>query len=356
MNSFLAMVKANLKMTVRNRQALFWNLAFPLIFILIFGAVFDNNEGVSFDVGVVGPDSAYKAAVVEALESSGAFDVHQGVEADEMDALKDSDRAYVLVFSDQPTGAASAPVQIYYDQTQGPNAQTGLNILDQILNGVAGQESVAQITTRPIESLDIKYIDFFVPGIIAMSLMNSGVIGLSTAFVTYREKGILRRIKVTPFSLPKFITARMVTMLIVAVAQSLVLIGAGKLIYGLTFRGNPFLILVTIIIGSIAFLSIGFAISSFARNAETAASYANLITFPMLFLAGTFFPIDSLPAWLQGLTRILPLRYLIDALREPIMRGNGISDTWPDLLVLLAVAAVFMTLAVRFFKWDARPT
>jgi ABC-2 type transport system permease protein len=356
MNSFRSMVKANLKMTVRNRQALFWNLAFPIIFILIFGAVFDNDNGVSFDIGVVGPDSPYKTAVVGALESSEAFDVHLGTEEEELDKLKDSDRAYVLVFSEQPAGSSVAPVNVYYDATQGPNAVTGLNVISQILNAVAGQESAVPITTQPVETLDIKYIDFFVPGIIAMSLMNSGVIGLSTAFVTYREKGILRRIKVTPFSLPKFISARMVTMLMVAVAQSLILIFTGKLIYGMTFRGSPLLILVTILIGSLAFLSIGFAISSFARNAETAASYANLITFPMLFLAGTFFPIDSLPAWLQALTRVLPLRYLIDALREPIMRGNGISETWPDLLVLIAVTVVFMTIAVRFFKWDARPT
>lgn len=356
MKPFLAMVKANLKMTVRNRQALFWNLAFPIIFILIFGAVFDNDNGVSFDIGVVGPDSAYKTAVITALEDSGAFDVHQGTQDEEMDALKDSDRAYVLVFGEQAAGTSTAPVNIYYDESQGPNALTGLNVITQILNGVAGQESAVQITTQPVESLDITYIDFFVPGIIAMSLMNSGVIGLSTAFVTYREKGILRRIKVTPFSLPQFISARMLTMMIIAVAQSLILIFTGKAIYGLTIRGNPLLIFVTILIGSLAFLSIGFAISSFARNTESAASYANLVTFPMLFLAGTFFPIDSLPVWLQGVTRILPLRYLIDALREPIMMGHGINETWPDLLVLLAVAAVFMTIAVKTFRWDARPT
>jgi ABC-2 type transport system permease protein len=221
---------------------------------------------------------------------------------------------------------------------------------------VAGGENTVPISTQPVSTLDIDFIDFFVPGIIAMSLMNSGVIGLSTAFVTYREKGILRRIKVTPFSLTSFILARIVTSLLIAVFQAVVLIGLGKLVYDFTLRGNLFLILLTIIIGSLAFLSIGFALSGIARNTETAASYANLVTFPMLFLSGTFFAVDSLPTWLQGLTRVLPLRYLIDALREPMMRGNGLAETWPDLLVLLAVFAVAMVIAVRFFKWDARPS
>jgi ABC-2 type transport system permease protein len=249
-----------------------------------------------------------------------------------------------------------APVDIAFDETQGPNAQIGLSVLSQVLLGVGGGENAVPITTRPIESLDIAYIDFFVPGILAMSLMNSGVIGLSTAFVTYRENGILRRIKVTPFSLTSFILARIVTSVIVAVLQAVVLVGLGVLIYGMTLRGNPLLILLTIMIGGLAFLAIGFALSGMARNTETAASYANLVTFPMLFLSGTFFAIDALPTWLQGLTRILPLRYLIDALREPMTRGEGIGSTWVDLLVLLGVFAVAMAVAVRFFKWDARPT
>jgi ABC-2 type transport system permease protein len=355
MRPFLAMVKANLKMTVRNRQALFWNLAFPAIFILIFGAVFSNDNGVTFKVGITGVDSPYRAAVIQTLEANSSFDVHIGDQDKELKALKDNDRDYVLVFAQPAAGQTVAPVQISYDETQGPNAQVGINVLSQVLMGVAGGENAAPITTHPIETLNITYIDFFIPGILAMSIMNAGVIGLSTAFVTYREKGILRRIKVTPFSLTSFILARIVTTLLIAVLQAVVLISLGYFIYGFTMRGNVFLVLITIIIGALAFLAIGFALSGIARNTETAASYANLVTFPMLFLSGTFFPIDSLPTWLQGLTRILPLRYLIDALRDPMMRGLGIAATWTDLLVLLAVFAVAMVVAVRFFKWDARP-
>jgi ABC-2 type transport system permease protein len=355
MRPFLAMVKANLKMTVRNRQALFWNLAFPAIFILIFGAVFDSNDGVSFNVGIAGEQSLYREAVVEALESSGSFDVHIGDVDDEEEKLKDNDREYVLVFGAPVEGQYVVPVDIAYDEAQGPNATIGLSVLSQVLMGVGGGENTVPISTRPIESLGIDYIDFFVPGILAMSLMNSGVIGLSTTFVSYREQGILRRIKVTPFSLTSFILARIVTTLIIAVLQAVILVGLGVLIYGMTVRGNLFLILLSVMIGGLAFLGIGFALSGIARNTETAASYANLVTFPMLFLSGTFWPVDALPDWLQPLTRILPLRYLIDALRELMMLGNGITEIWVDLLVLLAVFAVAMGVAVRFFKWEARP-
>jgi ABC-2 type transport system permease protein len=189
-----------------------------------------------------------------------------------------------------------------------------------------------------------------------MSLMNSGIIGLSTAFVTYREKGILRRIKVTPFPLWKFILARIISSLLVALATSGILIGIGKLVYGLTVRGNPFLIVAVLAIGGLAFLAIGYAIAAFSRNAEVAASYSNLITFPMLFLSGVFFSVSTMPDWIRPVVRILPLGYLVDALRQPMMYGNGIGAVWTDLLVLVGVFAFFLLVAVRFFRWDATVT
>jgi len=259
------------------------------------------------------------------------------------------------VFETAADGTQPA-VQLYYDQTEGPNADVAISVVRQVLLGVAQGESPIAVTQVPISATSISYIDFFVPGILAMALMNAGVIGLSTSFVIYRERGILRRIKVTPFPLTNFIVARVINQLIVAVAQAVILIGLAWAVFGLVVRGNIFVILLAIIVGALAFLAIGFAISGFARNAETAASYANLITFPMLFLSGVFFDVDSAPEWLQPITRVLPLRFLVDALREPMTRGKGLETIWLDLVVLLATFAVGMAIAIRFFRWDSRAT
>ena len=356
MRPFRAMVKANLKMNVRNRTALVWNLAFPAIFILIFGAVFGQEDAVEFDVGLVGPPSPLRDGTRAALAESEAFSVHDGDEADQLEALEEGERDVVLVFGE--AGVGQPTIRLYYDETEGPNALVAIGAVRQVVLGVvlatSGRELPLPIEEQPVTGEDVSYIDFFVPGILAMSLMNSGVIGLSTAFVSYRERGILRRIKVTPFPLPAFILARVVSQLIVAVAQSLILIGLARFVFGLDVRGNWLLILGVILLGALAFLAIGFAISGFARNAETAASYANLITFPMLFLSGVFFGIESAPAWLQPITRVLPLAYLVDALREPMTRGEGLTAIWLDLLVLVATFAVGMAVAVRFFRWEAR--
>jgi ABC-2 type transport system permease protein len=355
MRALLAMIRANLKMTMRNRQAIFWNLAFPAIFILIFGTIFSRNTGVDFSVGVVGADSQLKSATDAALRANDSFTVHDSAtQQDELDKLKNGDRDIVLVFDQPPAGGGQPAVHLYYDQGSGPTGDIAISVVQQILLTVAQGENPVTIDQQPINVINLSYIDFIVPGILAMALMNAGVIGLSTAFVIYRERGILRRIKVTPFPLTSFVFARVVSQLVVAVAQAVILIGLGKLAFGLDVRGNPFLILLVIIAGALAFLSIGFAISGFAKNAETAASYANLITFPMLFLSGVFFSVDAAPAWLRPVTKVLPLRFLVDGLRDPMMRGKGFGAVWIDLVVLLLTFVVGMTFAVRFFRWEAR--
>lgn len=351
MQSFWAMVVANLKMTVRNRQAIFWNLAFPAIFILIFGAVFGGDTTSSFDVGVAGPASDARQQVSDGLAATEGFIVHTGDEAGELDALNNNERQVVLVIPE--TIAAGSPIGFYYNAQGGPTGSIAQAAVQSALFGILGEGSGVPIEATPVSTLDLAFIDFFIPGILAMSIMNSGVIGLSTAFTSFREKGILRRIKVTPFALWKFILARIVASMLVILATSAILIGMAALVWGFELRGNWLLSLLVIVTGSLTFLAIGYAISSFARNTESAASYANLVTFPMLFLSGVFFPVSSMPGWLQPVINLLPLKYLVDALRQPMMYGRGMGDVWLDLLALLAVFAVCMAFAVRFFRWDA---
>ena len=352
MQSFLSMVIANLKMTYRNKQALFWNLAFPAIFILMFGAVFSNQGLSKFDVGLTGADSEFRDAVTQAMKASDAFSIHEGTEAEELDELKNDDRAVVLVF---PADGSGDPVVMYASNAGGPNAQIATGTTRSVVAEVAGASSGIDIEQKEIDTLDASYIDWFIPGILGFSLMNSGIIGIATAFVSYREKGILRRIQVTPFPLWKFILARIAAALILAIVTSAILIGFGMVLWDLTVRGNWLLIGLAIVVTAISMLAIGYAVAAIARNTETAASYANLITFPMMFLSGVFFPLGSMPDWLQPVIRVMPLKYAVEALREPMLYGRGFGAIAGDLAVLLGIFVVAMLFAVRYFRWEEAP-
>lgn len=350
MSSFLAMLIANIKMSLRNKQAMFWNLAFPALFIVLFGSIWGNDNFSNIDIGIVGADSPMYGQMVEAFQSSDVFTVHTGTEAEETAALEDDDRELVISLPVE----SGAPITILSaDQPADTTNQIAMSATRAILMEVIGASAGINIEEVKIEALNTTFIDWFMPGIIAMSLMNTGIIGISTAFVAFREKGILRRIKVTPFPLWKFLLARVLGAMIVGLLSTFVLIGLSMALFGAEVRGNWLLILAMIILVSTAMLSIGAAIAAVARNVESAAGMANLITFPMMFLSGVFFPISTMPDWMRPIMAVMPLKYGVNALREPMLYGHGIGAIWMDIVILIAVSVVTIMIAVRFFTWDS---
>lgn len=355
MNAFWQMVAANLKMTVRNRVALFWNLAFPLIFILLFGFLFSGDE-VEIKVGIVGADqSPTTSQVVNAMKATDGFSVETGEEQAELDRLKDGDRSVVVVFRPADSNG-QIPTDVFWDSSSPQTGQVALSAVQSFL-AQAGEPDPSSrpiaVSVHSVVSTDLDYIDFLVPGILAMTIMNSGILGLASAFVSYREKGILRRIKATPFPLSSFIGARIVSQLVIAVVQAVILVAVGMAVVGLKINGNLIYALIMVIIGSLAFLAIGFVVASFARNQEAADSLANAIAFPMLFLAGVFFPTDAAPAVLQPIIKLMPLRYLADGLRNVMVLNKSLPAQWLNISVLVFTAVVGFLLAMKLFRWES---
>lgn len=356
MRPLIAMIIANLKMTIRNRGAIFWNLLFPAIFIVIFGMVFGSDQSIVIDVGVTGADSPYRQQVTEVFADGETFELAGTTDADRLRAeLDDGDLDAVVEFGPAPESGLP-PVIVHYNQANGPTAGIVNSVIQQVLLGVAQAESPLEVSLEPVNSRDVSFIEFFVPGIVAMSLMNSGMIGLSTTFTNWRERGILRRMRLTPFPLPNFLLARILSQVAVAFAQTLILIGLAAILFDYRPGGNIFVVFVAILVVSLTFLTMGFAVSAVARTTESAAGISNLIVFPMLFLSGVFFETDSAPDWLQPITNLLPLRFAVEALRQPMTNGAGFADIWQDLLALGLFFAVAILFAVRFFRWDSRTT
>ncbi len=219
---------------------------------------------------------------------------------------------------------------------------------------VNGEATPVAISTQGIQDKNVNYVEFLVPGVLAMSIMNEGIVGLSAAFATMRERGILKRIKVTPFPLISLITSRVATQILVALCQGAILLGLAKLIFNLDIVGNLLEVAVFIFLGSLAFITIGFFVAGVSRKQESATALAQLINFPMLFLSGVFFPLDRSPVWLQDVAKALPLTYLADGLRQVMVYGASLTNLWADLLALVLTTAIGIALAIRFFRWETR--
>ncbi|BBL79005.1 hypothetical protein RxyAA322_08590 [Rubrobacter xylanophilus] len=363
MKAFLSMVGANLKMQARNRTALFWLLAFPALFIVLFGFLFSDDSGLTATAGVVnGSSTPLAAQMTRAMERSSFFEVERSRERGaEIQKLKEGDLDAVLVFPEHAAPGEPLKVEAYVDRSKLSTSQAVSAAIQQIADrfnrGPEQGPELVSVSTRGVQGRDLGYtIDYLAPGFVAMSIMQNGVIGLAAAFVTLRERGVLRRIRVTPFPLVSFIGARIVSNLVVVLFQVAILLGLARALFGLHVGGDVASVAAGVavfsVLGALAFLAIGFFVAGVSRRVESANTLGNLITFPMLFLAGIFFPITQAPQWMQEISKALPLSYLADGLRQTMVYGTSLGHLWTDALALMATALVGFLLAVRFFRWE----
>jgi ABC-2 type transport system permease protein len=186
-----------------------------------------------------------------------------------------------------------------------------------------------------------------------LAVATSATFGAALTLVTWREKRILRRLRLAPVGTSAVVGARVGVSVLVAFGQTAIfLLVATTPAFGLTLPGTWWLLLPLALCGTLAFLALGLLAGAVARTAESASGIANLVILPMAFLSGSFFPLDSAPVWLRQVARVLPLQHLNDGMLDVLARGRGAAAVLPDMLVLLGFAAVLAGVAVRLFRWE----
>ena len=357
-NPTLALTVASLKMWFRNRQAIFWTFFLPLVIMVIFGMLNFGALG-AVDVGIIDrADNEASRSFVNGLAGIESFDVSRdGTEEEERQALAGGDRVLVLVIPEE-FGRFRGPVavQLYYNQGQPQETQVGQTIVRQLLDemnfALSGASRRFTIDAWPVDSRNLRFIDFLMPGIVAMSIMQMGLFSVAFAFVQLKSRGILRRLLATPVHPASFLFAQVFTRLTVSIIQTLVLIGVAVLFFNVHLAGNLGAILILAVMGGGVFVSMGFAVSGWAKSEEVAAPIANVIALPMMFLSGIFFPRNAMPEALQTITDFLPLTYLADAMRNIAIDGEALWSQGWNILGLTVWLALSFAVAVRLFKWE----
>src|SRR5918995_1849969 len=283
-----ALFAASVKMFVRNRVAVFFSLFLPLIIMLIFGVL--NFEGsTTISLGIVDEaETDASAALIDGLHGFEYLEISEGGRESELAELAEGDRGFVLVVpSDyQPLLGAETGLVAYAASSDPAQAQVAQGLLQQAIASVMSDSLNGSIPDIPrlappvefgsVESRDLGYIDFLVPGIVGMTVMQLGLFGVA----------------------------------------------------------------------------VGFGVAGWAKNEDQAAPVANLISLPMLFLSGVFFPRDAMPEFLRGITQYMPLTYVNEALRGVMNDGAGLVDLGPQLLGMGVWAVITFVIAVRLFKWE----
>lgn len=195
------------------------------------------------------------------------------------------------------------------------------------------------------------YINFLIPGLIGMVILSTAFYSTGVAIVASRQTEFLKRLMITPIKRWVFIAAHMANRFLIILFQSFLIILIAFLVFRAKMVGNPLAFLITLSIGILAFVSIGFLIASLAKTTETASGIANVLFLPMVFVSGAFFPVDALPKFLLPLVKVLPLVYLLDGLRAIYIDGKGLNEVIFDLVILGVWIVICFAISVKKFKW-----
>jgi len=374
MRSFIHLYIATVREFRRDISALFWTLAFPIIFIVIFGIIFSNEGDISFDLGIVNEDGAASQQLIDGFEGIDAFDVSIGSREDELAALEDGDRSAVIIipegtgailgrYASQVRTAGSAPdpdqavLEVVYDAANQSSAQIVLNIVDKVVagmnEGITGIAPAMMVQTRQVTADDLRSIDYLLPGVIGMSLMQLGLMATAGPLVSLREKQVLRRMGATPLSKTTMLASQVLFRLTVAFVQTVVLLALGAILFDVHIEASRLPATAgVVLLGATMFIVLGYFLSGLAKTEEAVESLVSLPYFIFMFLSGIFFPIEMMPDWIRPLVDVIPLTYLGDALRKTLLDAGSYFSMTTNLVVMVGWLVASAVLAVRFFRWE----
>ncbi|MGP8079418.1 MAG: ABC transporter permease [Dehalococcoidales bacterium] len=202
------------------------------------------------------------------------------------------------------------------------------------------------------EGMSIRSIDYLLPGIIVMGAMVTGIMRTATGLVQEREQGIYRRLALTPLKRTTLIGSQLLQHYAVIIVQTLLLIAIGGMAFKTHLGGNMVLFWLTLSLGALCFMSIGFALTGLIKTLRSATPIIQITYFSLMFLGGIFFPNSLLPNWLDNAAKVLPSTQMGDALRAVAYNGAGIGDIWQKLAMMVAWIAVCLVISIRFFRWE----
>jgi ABC-2 type transport system permease protein len=359
-SAFPTLLVASIKGYARNRSAMFFSLLVPLLIMVIFGLL-NLGGNVSERVAVV--DQAHTGAsrsIVEALERTGSvLKISKPDETAARQSLKDGNVDLVVILpAGMPETLAPGGAPALVTELTNPAKPTDTAIASGVVQRVfdrisAGGRELVQVSEVPINGgRNLTYVDFLVPGIIALSIMQTGIFSVGFALVAMKRTGILRRLMATPMRVSDFMVAQVGTRMIMSAAQVVILLTVAILFFKYHMIGNALLLLGVAIFGSGIFIAIGFAIAGYAKNEDAVPALANIVVLPMMFLSGVFFSRNGEPDWLHKLSDYLPLTYLTDAIRSVSTDGASLWAIRGDLLGIAVWVLIAVLLATRLFRWE----
>lgn len=357
-------VPIDIRRLFRDKVAIFFVFIFPLIFLFVFGTIFGGNDDVSFKVAVINQSKTELAGqFVNQAKDSKVLDVDESVtNMDEARAkMNRSEVSATLILPEgygQTTNGRypSGQITVLYDQNNEQAGQTLQAVLEGMFTELNAKfvtnETPFSVRTESTATKGLTRFDYTFSGLLGFALLSLGVFGPTTVFPRLKEKGVLRRYHTTTLKVWQYFTGNVISNATVGILSVAVMFITAVLVFDLNMRGDYFSFITVVVLGATLLFGIGLAVGGWAKNENQAAPLAQLVTFPMMFLSGVFFPVFLMPEWLQSVTKFIPLTPIIDSIRYVVTEGKSLFDLGPQLLVMGVWIVVIYIIAFRAFRWE----
>ena len=315
---------------IRDHGALSWNILFPVLIIIGFAFAFSSDQMEQYKVGVLQQTSDFDLAFLSTryirfieVEKSQAL---PKIERHQLDLLLDLDKRQYWINQSSPKGY----------------------MLERILKGSGGADYQQQTVTGD----EIRYVDWLVPGVLAMNMMFSALFGVGYVIVRYRKNGVLKRLRATPISALEFLTAQVISRLWLIVVITLLVYLGMDMIIDFNMYGSLFNLFLVFTLGAFCLISLGLVVAARIRSEEMAGGLLNMVSWPMIFLSGVWFSLEGLQPWVQKMALIFPLTHIIEASRAIIIYVVGLTGVMTHIIVLLLMSVCFLFLGAYTFRWE----
>ncbi len=342
---YYRLLEARMKELAREPEVIFWVFIFPLVLAFGLGVAFRNKPEDKIAIVIVNKSQAQH--VVQLLQDSPEQKL---IHADVLDEATANDKfrlgAYALVVVPQENG-----VEYRFDPARPESVQARIQV-DDALQAAAGRKD--EIRTSAVASSEpgARYIDFLIPGLLGMNLMNSGMWGIGFALVEMRQRKLLKRFVATPMRRADFLMALTSSRLVLMIIELVLLLGFGILVFQMRVMGRYATILLLSALGAISFGGLGLLTASRAQKIESVSGLINLVMMPMWIFSGVFFSYERFPAIVLPFIKALPLTALNDSLRAIILQGASLASQSGRIAVLVIWGAVSFLLALKWFRWS----
>lgn len=346
-NAFLEMCKCRWREFRREPSAFFFVIFMPILWMAILGFAFSGAKRERYGIGWLNAVSAdSKAQVIH--DALARNDHIRLIEGDEAALHLSMIRGEILVTLAPPTDVRDWHYQFDASNREATRAKT---VLDDIVQTAAGRQDVIKVTEDYVTVPGTRYIDFLVPGLVALSIMTSSLFGIGATIVVNRRENLLKRYLVTPMQPTAYILSHVVGRSFILAIELAAILIAGFAMFRFQIQGNVISFILLAALGAATFTALAMLCGSRTSNMAVMNGMTNLISVPMMIMAGVWFARSNFPDWIADPAAFLPLTALVDALRRIALEGAGLASVSPQIMIL-SVYLVGATLAARrLFKW-----